>query len=72
VSILPSTESIHAEGCGYEALQESEAALRRCAEERERLWRLRVAELEKALQHYTHCRHGCVNCFCTKEAKAAL
>lgn len=26
----------------------------------------------KALRYYKHCRHGCVNCFCTKEARAEL
>jgi hypothetical protein len=28
--------------------------------------------LEATLKVYTHCRHACVDCFCTKEAKAAL
>jgi hypothetical protein len=26
----------------------------------------------KALRHYKHCRHGCVDCFCTQEARAEL
>lgn len=25
-----------------------------------------------ALRVYTNCRHGCVDCFCTKEARAEL
>jgi len=32
----------------------------------------RIRELEAVLRQYTHCRHGCIDCFCTKEAKAAL
>lgn len=32
----------------------------------------RVRELEAALKHYTYCRHACIDCFCTKEARAAL
>ena len=32
----------------------------------------RIRELETALRHYTHCRHACIDCNCTKEAKAAL
>jgi len=32
----------------------------------------RIRELEAALEPYRHCRHACINCFCTKEARAAL
>ena len=32
----------------------------------------RVRELEAALKHYTYCRHACIDCFCTKEARNAL
>lgn len=28
--------------------------------------------LAQALRLYKHCRHGSVNCFCVKEARAAL
>lgn len=28
--------------------------------------------LREALEHYKHCRHACIDCFCTKEARAAL
>jgi hypothetical protein len=28
--------------------------------------------LRDALEKYTHCRHGCIDCNCTTEAKAAL
>jgi len=31
-----------------------------------------IARLRAALGHYTNCRHGCIECFCTKEARAAL
>jgi hypothetical protein len=31
-----------------------------------------VERLRKALEHYTHCRHGEVNDRCTMEARAAL
>lgn len=42
------------------------------AEKQERRDQRRIHELEAALKHYTHCRHACVDCFCTKEAKAVL
>lgn len=29
-------------------------------------------ELLEALEKYTHCRHGCIDCFCTTEARAAI
>jgi len=32
----------------------------------------RIRELEATVLHYVHCRHACIDCFCTKEAKAAL
>jgi hypothetical protein len=28
--------------------------------------------LASALRQYKNCRHGCLNCFCVKEARAAL
>jgi hypothetical protein len=28
--------------------------------------------LAQALKQYTYCRHACVDCFCTREARAAL
>jgi hypothetical protein len=31
-----------------------------------------VGQLREALRLYTHCRHACETCFCTKEAKANL
>lgn len=31
-----------------------------------------IARLKEALQPYVHCRHACIECFCTKEARAAL
>jgi len=31
-----------------------------------------VRTLEAALRKYVHCPHACIDCFCTKEAKAAL
>jgi len=30
------------------------------------------AALVEALKKYAHCRHACVNCNCTLEARAAL
>jgi hypothetical protein len=33
---------------------------------------MQVAALRKALTKYADCRHGCVECFCTLEARAAL
>lgn len=42
------------------------------AEKRERRDQRRIRELEEALRHYTTCRHACIDCNCTKEAKAAL
>lgn len=38
--------------------------LRDAVAENRRLWR--------ALNIYRHCRHGCVDCFCTAEARQAL
>ena len=32
----------------------------------------RIAQLEATLKLYTMCRHGSLDCFCTKEAKYAL
>jgi hypothetical protein len=34
--------------------------------------RARRHQLYLALKHYEHCRHACQDCFCTKEARAAL
>lgn len=34
--------------------------------------KLLVIALEAALKKYTHCRHGCIECNCTTDAKAAL
>ncbi len=41
-------------------------------EKQERRDRHRIRVLEEALKHYTTCRHACIDCSCTKEAKAAL
>ena len=35
-------------------------------------FRAQVGKLADALARYRHCRHGCQDCFCTKEAKAVL
>ena len=32
----------------------------------------RIRELENTLRGYVHCRHACIDCFCTKEARAVL
>jgi hypothetical protein len=32
----------------------------------------RIAELEATMKIYTHCRHACGDCFCTKEARAVM
>lgn len=34
--------------------------------------RIRTEQLEQALKRYTHCRHACIDCFCTKEAREVL
>jgi hypothetical protein len=31
-----------------------------------------IEDLERALRFYSNCRHACVGCFCTKEARAVL
>lgn len=48
------------------------AALRRQLYQQEIRNERRVRELEAALKHYTYCRHACIDCFCTKEARNAL
>ncbi len=37
-----------------------------------RLLETRVRVLEEALKKYTYCQHACIDCFCVKEARAAL
>jgi hypothetical protein len=32
----------------------------------------RIRELEGVLTKYKSCRHGCVECFCTKEAREVM
>lgn len=32
----------------------------------------RHEKLLEALKKYVHCRHGSIDCFCTKEASAAI
>lgn len=29
-------------------------------------------DLLEALEKYVHCRHACIDCFCTTEARAAI
>lgn len=31
-----------------------------------------VVRLRAVLEKYTYCRHGCIECFCTQEARAHL
>lgn len=31
-----------------------------------------VLALRRVVNHYRNCQHGCIDCFCTKEARAAL
>lgn len=32
----------------------------------------KLNQTTRALREYKNCRHGCVDCFCTKEARAVL
>lgn len=32
----------------------------------------RIRQLEAALARYCNCRHACIDCFCTLEARAAM
>jgi len=32
----------------------------------------KLTQTMRALREYKNCRHGCVDCFCTREARAAL
>jgi hypothetical protein len=51
-----------------ESLQEEFDGMQRTA----RAYAARCRDLEAVLKIYTHCRHASIDCFCTKEAKAAL
>jgi len=51
-----------------ESLQEEVDYMQRTA----RTYAARCRDLEAVLKIYTNCRHASIDCFCTKEARAAL